>query len=89
MLLADIAVRVMYPSYDTLTPLCKTYYPHDEDVIKSSHKDEVVVIEENEAIEEKASDESVAISKSDNNSRVSSAKVSLFAFCGLSVFCFL
>ena len=25
MLLADVAVRVMYPSYDTLSPLCRTY----------------------------------------------------------------
>lgn len=25
MLLADVAVRVMFPSYDTLSPLCRTY----------------------------------------------------------------
>lgn len=80
MLLADVAIRLMYLPYDALSPQCNTYScPEEHNENKETFKedsvieDEVMVADEEEV---KDNDTESVVIASRNTSRIGSSKVS-------------
>lgn len=71
MLLADVAVRVVYPPFDTLTPQCKTYLCP----VTAREGGDSITEEEVESEKEKDVESIASVSRS--VSRIGSTKVSM------------